>query len=99
MSKGIFPIRDMYSHVTPYYYLFYGSMMSITGFDMISARLITYAVGSIIGILTFLIIYNNYFFQTQHCEISIAISNQTIKASPCDISYVAPVILAIPKTI
>jgi hypothetical protein len=58
-EKGFLPIKDFYVHVTPYYLFFYDFFMRIFGTNIITARIISFAVGAVIGLLVYFIIYND----------------------------------------
>ncbi|MDA2936645.1 hypothetical protein MYX75_00060 [Acidobacteria bacterium AH-259-A15] len=56
LSKGIFPIRDFFSHNTPNFLLVYGAFTTLFGMNIFTARMASYLIGATIGILAYLIV-------------------------------------------
>jgi len=56
LAKGIFPIRDFFSHNTPNFLLVYGGFMAVFGVNIFTARMASYLIGATIGIFIYLIV-------------------------------------------
>jgi len=53
LSDGIYPVIDYYSKDVPYFLLIYGYLMKFVGFNLISARIISYLFSSSIVVLLY----------------------------------------------
>jgi len=59
-SNGMLPIRDYYSNQAPYFIFIYGGFMTLFGFNLISARIFSYIISSLIGVLMYTWIQREY---------------------------------------